>query len=91
MVWTSGTLARVCAVVDSTCLVLPHNPKKEERKKNFHFRCDTKQALKWQLCVTPDGMPWHISQIVHGSNADIKLLQQFDVMDLTPRWVHPRR
>jgi hypothetical protein len=76
-----GTLAGVCAVVDSTWLVLPHNPDKEERKKNYHYKSGTKQALKWQLTVTPDGMPWHISSVVHGSKADIELLRQSDLLD----------
>lgn len=76
-----GTLAGVCAVVDSTWLVLPHNPDKDERKMNYHYKAGTKQALKWQLTVTPDGMPWHISGVVHGSKADIELLRQSDLLD----------
>jgi DDE superfamily endonuclease len=76
-----GTLAGVCAVVDSTFLVLPHSSHKEERKLNYHYKSGTKQALKWQLCVTPDGVPWHLSDVVNGSVADITLLRDSELMD----------
>src|SRR3569832_2274967 len=36
VVWNTGTLAGVCAVVDATWLTLPHNPDKAERKQNFY-------------------------------------------------------
>ena len=76
-----GVLAGVCAVVDSTFLVLPHTSDSDERKMDYHYKSGTKQALKWQLCVTPEGMPWHLSSVVHGSVADIELLRQSDLLD----------
>ena len=81
VVFRRGILAGVSAVVDSTFITLPHNSDKDERKKNYHYKSPTKQALKFQLFVTPDGMPWHLSKVVHGSKADIKLLRQSELMD----------
>jgi hypothetical protein len=77
----SGTLAGVGAIVDSTFWVLPHTSKRDDGKKNWHYKSGTRQALKWQLCVTPDGVPYHISDVVHGSKHDVKLLDKSDAMD----------
>jgi hypothetical protein len=79
--FTSGTLAGVCAVVDSTFWVLPHTDKKEDGKKNSHYKSGTRQALKWQLLVTPAGVPWHISEVVNGSKADIMLFRESEAID----------
>jgi len=81
--YTTGTLAGICAVVDSTFLVLPHTDKKEDGKKNYHYKSGTRQALKWQLCVSPTGVPWHISDVVNGAMADIKLLEKSELMEWT--------
>jgi hypothetical protein len=79
--FSSGPLAGVCAVVDSTHITLPHNPKAAERKQNYHFKSGTRQALKVQVCVTPDGKLLHISKVVQGSMADVMLLRESDFMD----------
>ena len=79
----SGALAGVCAVVDSTFWVLPHTDNKDDGKKNSHIKSPTRQALKWQLCVTPPGIPWHLSDVVHGAKADITLLRESELMEWT--------
>lgn len=78
----TGIMAGVCVAVDSTFLQLPHNSDKAERKLNYHFKSGTKQALKWQLCVTLDGVPWHLSHVVRGSTADVMLLRESGLLDL---------
>jgi hypothetical protein len=79
--YTRGSVAGVRLVVDSTFLILPHHSDKDERKQFYHFKSPTRQALKWQLTVTTDGEPWHISDVVHGSKADIMLLRESRLLD----------
>jgi hypothetical protein len=79
--FTSGVLTDVCAVVDATFWVLPRTADKADRKLNYHYKSGTRQALKWQLCVTPKGTPWHISDVVHGSKADKRLLEESELME----------
>jgi hypothetical protein len=83
-VYHAGTLADVRLVVDSTFLILPHHSDAADRKTYYHMKSPTRQALKWQLCVTTDGVPWHISDVVHGSKADVTLLRDSGVLDRLP-------
>jgi hypothetical protein len=80
--YREGVLAGVRLVVDSTFLILPHMSDLARRKPFYHPKSPTRQALKWQLAVTTDGHPWHISEVVHGSKADITLLRESGLLDL---------
>jgi hypothetical protein len=79
--YRTQALAGVTLVVDATFLALPHHADADERKTYYHHKSPTKQALKWQLTVTTDGTPWDISDVVHGSKADIMLLRESGVLD----------
>lgn len=74
-------LAGVRLVIDSTFLTLPHHSDSDERKRCFHMKSPTRQALKWQLATTTDGVPFHISDVVYGSKADVTLLRESHLLD----------
>lgn len=80
--FVDGCLAKVRLVVDSTWITLPHQHDETERKQCYHHKSPTKQALKWQLCTTTTGEPWHISDVVLGSKADVTLLRESGLLDL---------
>jgi hypothetical protein len=82
--FTTGCLAGVRLVVDSTFLALPHHSDADERKRCFHLKSPTRQALKWQLTVTTHGIPFHISDVVYGSRADVTLLRDSQLLDGLP-------
>jgi len=79
--YRESSLAGVRLVIDSTFLTLPHNSDADERKTNYHHKSPTRQALKWQLAVSTDGDPFHISNVVHGSQADVILLRESGLLD----------
>lgn len=79
--YSEGCLSGVRLVIDSTFLILPHHSDAEERKRCYHMKSPTRQALKWQLAVTTDGVPFHISDVVYGSKADVTLLRESGLLD----------
>lgn len=79
--YEAGSLVGVRLVVDSTFLILPRHKDKAERKTYYHFKSPTRQALKWQLAVTTDGDPFHVSAVVPGSTADVTLLRDSGLLD----------
>jgi hypothetical protein len=79
--YRAGSLVGVRLVVDSTFLILPHNSNATERKTYYHMKSPTRQALKWQLAVSTDGEPFHISNVVHGSMADVTLVRESGLLD----------
>ena len=81
-VYKSGPAAGARLVVDSTYLTLPHHSDKKEGKSFYHLKSPTHQALKWQLTVTTDGEPWHISDVVNGSMSDITLPRESGLLAL---------
>jgi hypothetical protein len=82
--YKSEGLKGVRLVVDSTFLTLPQHSDAAERKRYYHPKSPTKQALKWQLCVSADGVPWHITDVVHGSKADVTLLRESGLLSRIP-------
>ena len=64
--YRAGGLGGVRLLVDSTWLTLPHTEDGDDRKRFYHYKSPTKQALKWQLCTTTDGIPWDVSDVVYG-------------------------
>lgn len=82
--YRKASVAGVRLVVDSTFLPLPQNSDTAERKRYYHYKSPTKKALKWQLCVTTEGIPWHISNVVEGSKADVTLLRESGIMNHLP-------
>ena len=79
--YREGSLAGVRLVIDSTWLTLPHNSNADERKTYYHMKSPTRQGLKWQLAVSTDGEPFHMSNVVHGSKADVTLLRESGLLD----------
>jgi len=75
-----GVITNVRFIIDSTFIILPHHSVKEESKKFYHLKSPTRQALKWQLTTTTDGIPYHISDVFYGSKADITILRESGVL-----------
>lgn len=82
--YQTGCVAGVGLVVDSTFWPLPRLTDSDERSLYYHMKSPTKMALKWQLCVTIRGVPWHMSNVVVGSKADITLLRESGVLSRLP-------
>ena len=77
----AASVAGVRLVVDSTYHIsLTTVTRKKARDSSP--QSPTRQALKWQLTVTTDGEPWHISDVVNGSMADITLLRESGLLAL---------
>jgi DDE superfamily endonuclease len=77
-----GCLANVRLVVDSTWITLPQHTEPSDRHDAFHPKAPGHQGLKYQLCTTTDGVPWHISDVVIGSVSDATLIRESGLLDL---------
>jgi hypothetical protein len=86
--YRTGCLAGVKLVVDTTWLTLPHNNDADERKVYYHMKSPTRQGLKWQLVVSTQGEPISMSDVVHGSKADVMLMRESGVLDRLPPHSH---
>ena len=67
-------------VIDSTFIPVPRAGTDSERRVLFHFKSPTKFALKVQVTCNMNNMIIDVSDVVHGSKADVSLVDESKVL-----------